>query len=514
MVMTGLDQALARSQAFIRKRRLSQREGRKAGGKALADALGSLGPDIDGPEGVPAEWGLPLWFLECVSTLFHRQTKADALAWWMRAADGEEPLLKRASALPDEAWWAMNDAFKIACVRDAIARAEPVCRDMDYWPQVTAAAQQVCGALEGKGDVEAAYAGAEAVRNAASETAWSACAAGRASDAHAAYASVFAAEAAIWAAEAAWAADDARGAADAVVAAANAEWCAGGARYIRAGSASAVSATYKALANKLLSLIEVECATGGHSKPLVSALGCVDDTRPGLRVFRDDHPGTEEETEDDDFDEEEFDPAVVQDNEARKNIWLAEEAQHKRRVFWGVSWGSIIIWVALLSLFSSASALVLWYDFQYGSFDLTEDWLAVGHLTVHVVAIAGLLAYGVIKTFVIMLHPELKLPELPELPDNRSAKEKAKERAYNWAWVIGVSMFTMGAAQVLEYLGLIGGGQRPMPLVPAILLMVLGAAILIFARLRFGSDSSHARPNVAGAEAERMLINRYLASRK
>lgn len=405
MTMTGLDQALARSQAFIREGRLIQRDWRKTSGKKeLASALGSMGPDIDSPEACPAEWGLPLWFLWCVSTLFFRQTQADAFAWWTHAADGEAPLLKRASALPAEAWWAVNDAFKIACVRDAIASAEPVCRDKDYWPQVTAAAQQVCDALEGKGDLEAAYAGAEVVRNAASETAWSAYGAGRAADAHAAYAVVFAAEAAIWAVEAAWAADDARGAADAAVAAADAAWCADGAPYVPEGSASAESATYKALADTLLSLIEAECATGGRSTALAGAVGSVDDSRPGLRVFREDHPGTEEETEDHGF-ERTLNPAP-------------------------------------------ASAL-------FAPSKTTSPW---GR--------------------------------------------------------IGVVIFTIGGVGTFDYLPLIGRDQRLMPLVLAVLLMALGAAIFILARLRYGNDSSHARPNVAGAEAERMLLNRYLASRR
>jgi len=408
MPMTSLDEALARSQAFIREGRLTQRERRKVGGKELADALGSMKTDIDGPEACPAEWGLPLWFLWCVSTLFFRQTQADAFAWWTHAAEGEAPLLKRASALPAEAWWSVNDAFKIACVRDAIASAERVCRDKDYWPQVKAAAQQVCDALEGKGNVEAAYAGAEVVRNAASETASSAFGAGRAADAHAAYAAVFAAEAAIWAVEAAWADDDARGAADAAVAAADAAWCADGAPYVPEGSASAEAATYKALADTLLSLIEAECATGGRSAPLAHAVSSVDDSRPGLRVFREDHPGTEEEIEDHGF-ERALNPTPAS----------ALSFSNERRSGYGAFWGGI-----------------------------------------------------------------------------------------------GVISFAIGGVGAFEYLPLIERDQRLMPLVLAVLLMALGAAIFILARLRKGNDISHARPNVAGAEAERLLLNRHLASRK
>lgn len=405
--MTSLDQALARSQAFIREGRLTQRERRRVRGKELADALASMGPDIDGPEACPAEWGLPPWFLWCVSTLFFRQTQADAFAWWTHAADGEAPLLKRASALPAEAWWGMNDAFKIACVRHAIARAEPVCRNKDYWPQATAAAQQVCDALEGKGDLEAAYAGAELVRNAASDTATFASAAGRAADAHAAYAVLFAAEAAIWAAEAAWAVNDARGAADAAVCAANAAWCAGGAPYVTEGSASAESATYKTLADMLLSLIEAECATGGRLTALARVVGSVDDSRPGLGVFRGEHPGTEE-TQDHGF-KRALNPMPA------SALFPINERGYGYRAFWGC---------------------------------------------------------------------------------------------------IGVVFFTIGGVGTFYYLPLVERDQRLMPLFLAVLLMALGAAIFVLARRPHGNDSSHARPDVAGAEAERMVLNRYLASRK
>lgn len=407
MLVNSLDQALARSQAFIRERRLTQHERRKVGGKELADALASMGPDIDGPEACPAEWGLPQWFLWCVSTFFFRQTQADAVAWWTHAADGEAPLLKRASALPAEAWWAVNDAFKIACVRDAIASAEPVCRDKDYWPQVTAAAQQVCDALAAAGDLEAAYAKAEAVRISLSETALTAYGTGRSADAHAAYAGVFVAEAAIWAVEAAWAVDDTRGAADAAVCAANAAWCADGAPYVPEGSTSAESATFRRLANMLLDLIETEFATGRRSTTLTGSVGCVDDSRPVLRIFRQSHSGAEE----------------------------------------------------------------------------TED-------------------HGIKRT----LNP---MPASALFPIKQ-------RRHWNLAWWgrIGAVILIFGGFYVFDYLPIVGRDQRMMPLVMAVLLMALGAAILLMASLRSGNDSAHERPNVAGAEAERMLINRQLASRR
>jgi len=263
----------------------------------------------------------------------------------------------------------MNDAFKIACVRHAIARAEPVCRNKDYWPQATAAAQQVCDALEGKGDLEAAYAGAELVRNAASDTATFAFAA---------------------------------------VCAANAAWCAGGAPYVTEGSASAESATYKTLADMLLSLIEAECATGGRLTALARVVGSVDDSRPGLGVFRGEHPGTEEETEDHGF-KRALNPMPA------SALFPINERGYGYRAFWGC---------------------------------------------------------------------------------------------------IGVVIFTIGGVGTFYDLPLVERDQRLMPLFLAVLLMALGAAIFVLARRPHGNDSSHARPDVAGAEAERMVLNRYLASRK
>jgi hypothetical protein len=241
-----------------------------------------------------------------------------------------------------------------------------------------------------------------------SEAAWTAYGVGRSADAHAAYAVVFVAEAAIWAVEPAWAVDDTRGAADAAVSAANAAWCADGAPYVPEGSASAESATYKTLADMLLSLIEAECATGGRSTALAGADGSVDDSRPGLRVFHESHPGTDEETK--------------------------------------------------------------------------------GH--------------GIKRA----LNP---MPASALFPIN----ERGHGRLASFG-LIGAVILIFGGFYAFDYLPVVGRDQRLMPLVLAVLLIALGAAIFVFARMRSGNDSSHVRPNVAGAEAERMLLNRYLASRE
>lgn len=127
---------------------------------------------------------MPEWLAHTTVTLFDGQNKGAALAW----AERYGGLMARWHVLTPDAWTRCEIAFKIACVRSAIASAEPVCKGKDYWPKVTAAAQQVCDALEGNGDLKAAAAAANAAANAANAAAYAAAAAANASANAAAYA--------------------------------------------------------------------------------------------------------------------------------------------------------------------------------------------------------------------------------------------------------------------------------------------------------------------------------------
>lgn len=152
-------EASQRLLAFLKDGRLVQGtwHQKNGGGRELACMIGALDPSITDAKQCPSGV-MPEWLAHTTVTLFDGQNKGAALAW----AERYGGLMARWHVLTPDAWTRCEIAFKIACVRSAIASAEPVCKGKDYWPKVTAAAQQVCDALEGNGDLKAAAAAAEA----------------------------------------------------------------------------------------------------------------------------------------------------------------------------------------------------------------------------------------------------------------------------------------------------------------------------------------------------------------
>ena len=169
-------EASARLLSFLHDGRLIQGAWHKeGGGRELACMIGALDPSIICAEQCPSSV-MPQWLAYCTVELFDRQTKTDAMAW----AERYGGLMARWHVLTLDAWARAEICFKLECVRFAISAAEPACKDKDYWPQVTRAAQQVCDALEGRGDLAAAGA---AARDAARDAARAAGAADGATDA-------------------------------------------------------------------------------------------------------------------------------------------------------------------------------------------------------------------------------------------------------------------------------------------------------------------------------------------
>lgn len=174
-------EAASRILSFLKDGRLVQGAWHhQDGARELACMIGAIDPKITGAEQCPAGV-MPQWLAYVTVSLFDGQGKTDAMAWAERYAG----LMSRWHVLEPDAWQRVDVRFKIACVRSAIASAEPVCKAKDYWPKVTVAAKQVCDALEGNGDLKAARAADAAY--AAADAADAADAAARAADA-AAYA--------------------------------------------------------------------------------------------------------------------------------------------------------------------------------------------------------------------------------------------------------------------------------------------------------------------------------------
>ena len=244
-------EAAHRILSFLKDGRLVQGAWhRQEGARELACMIGAIDPAITSAEQCPSGV-MPQWLAYVTVSLFDGQSKMDAMAWAERYAG----LMSRWHVLEPDAWQRAEVRFKIVCVRSAIASAEPVCKDQDYWPKVTAAAQQVCDALEGKGELKAAAAAARAAYAAARADADAAAAAAYVAAADAAYVAYVAAAAAVSACAAARA--DADAAADAAyVAAAAARAAAATAR--AADAAAAARAAHSSLAAKLLDAIELE----------------------------------------------------------------------------------------------------------------------------------------------------------------------------------------------------------------------------------------------------------------
>ena len=172
-------EASARLLSFLHDGRLIQGAWHKeGGGRELACMIGALDPSIICAEQCPSSV-MPQWLAYCTVELFDRQTKTDAMAW----AERYGGLMARWHVLTLDAWARAEICFKLECVRFAISAAEPACKDKDYWPQVTSAAQQVCDALEGRGDLDAARAAAAAAAARAAGAADGATDASRATDA-------------------------------------------------------------------------------------------------------------------------------------------------------------------------------------------------------------------------------------------------------------------------------------------------------------------------------------------
>jgi len=174
-------EAASRILSFLKDGRLVQGTWhRQDGARELACMIGAIDPKITGAEQCPAGV-MPQWLAYVTVLLFDGQSKTDAMAWAERYAG----LMSRWHVLEPDAWQRAEVRFKIACVRSAIASAEPVCKAKDYWPKVAAAVQQVCDALEGNGDLKA-YAAADAAADAAAAAARAAADAARAAAAAAA----------------------------------------------------------------------------------------------------------------------------------------------------------------------------------------------------------------------------------------------------------------------------------------------------------------------------------------
>ena len=156
-------EASQRILSFLHEGRLVQGAWhRKESGRELACMIGALDPSITDASQCPSGV-MPQWLAYCTVSLFDGQSKSDALAWAERYAG----LMPRWHVLKPDVWARIETRFKLESVKFAIGAAEPVCKDKSYWPQVTAAAQQVLAALEGNGDLSAAYAAAHAARAAA-----------------------------------------------------------------------------------------------------------------------------------------------------------------------------------------------------------------------------------------------------------------------------------------------------------------------------------------------------------
>lgn len=177
-------EASARLLSFLHEGRLIQGAWHETngGGRELVCMIGALDPSIDSAMQCPSSV-MPQWLAHCTVGLFDHQTKTDAMAW----AERYGRLMARWGVLTPDAWARAEIRFKTECVRFAISAAEPVCKNTSCWPQVASAAQQVCDALEGRGDLAAA-ADAAAIAAAAA----------------AAAAAIAAAAYAAWAASAAW----------------------------------------------------------------------------------------------------------------------------------------------------------------------------------------------------------------------------------------------------------------------------------------------------------------------
>ena len=143
---------VARFEKFAREDRLVQHRWRgKRDGHEIACAIGAM-YGVNDVSDCPAD-DMPAWLKHLSVTLFDSLPMGENIA--AQRAINAQALRIGANA---EAWARIEVRFKIVCVRRAIAAAEPVAKDKDYWPAVTQAAQQVCDALEGRGDLAAAWA--------------------------------------------------------------------------------------------------------------------------------------------------------------------------------------------------------------------------------------------------------------------------------------------------------------------------------------------------------------------
>ena len=219
-------------------------------GRNLVCALAAFGApgEINGASDCPADL-MPEWLAQLVPAI-DDGIAADQVPWFSGA------LIDRAArwhVLDDAAWKRIYIGILIAGVRQAIASASTVhqTNPPKYWPQVTAACEQVCTALEtGEGLPEAKQA-ARAAANAAWAPAWAPAYAP--ADA-AAYAAARAAAYAAYAADAAYAARAAAyAAAYAADAAADAAWAPA-----NAAARAANAAAWKAFAESLFNLIDAE----------------------------------------------------------------------------------------------------------------------------------------------------------------------------------------------------------------------------------------------------------------
>ena len=164
-------------------------------GRNLVCALAAFGApgEINEASDCPADL-MPQWLAKLVTSI-DDGIAADQVPWFSGA------LIDRAArwhVLDDAAWHRIHTGLLIAGVRQAIAAAGTVhqTNPPEYWPQVTAACEQVCTALETGDGLPEAKKAADAAARAAADAAYAA--------ADAAYAAADAAYAAYAAADAAW----------------------------------------------------------------------------------------------------------------------------------------------------------------------------------------------------------------------------------------------------------------------------------------------------------------------
>ena len=225
-------------------------------GRNLVCALAAFGPpgEINRASDCPADL-MPQWLAELVPAIDDGIAE-DQVPWFSGA------LIDRAERwhiLNDAAWKRIHTGILVAGVRQAIAAAGTVhqTNPPEYWPQVTAACEQVCTAL-GTGDgLPEAEKAADAARAAANAAYVAADAAARAAayaadEANAAYAAraARAARAAAYTTARAAARAAAYVAVDAAYAAAYAA--------ARAAAYATARAAWKAFAETLFRLIDVE----------------------------------------------------------------------------------------------------------------------------------------------------------------------------------------------------------------------------------------------------------------